>query len=206
MDAPVSRPAPSAAPAREGGLKLVAVRLLNWLTNEVVCHVPFYGLRHGWYRRILGVRLGPGSGIHLGCYIWFFGPSRLRRDRYLTIGEHTRINRRCLLDARGPLRIGDNVSVSAEVAILTTQHRPEDPDFRVESRPVVIEDHVWIGMRAMVMPGVTVGRGAVIAAGAVVTRDVPPLAVVGGVPAKVIGRRGLDDPAYILDDPFPLFE
>ena len=193
-------------PAREAGFKVFAIRLLGYLTNHLISHVPFYSLRHWWYRHILGVRLGRHSGIHLDCYIWFFGPSRLGMDGYLTIGDYSRINRSCLLDARGPLRIGNNVSVSGEVAIITTQHRPEDPDFRVESRPVVIEDHAWIGMRAMIMPGVTVGRGAVVAAGSVVTKDVPPLTVVGGVPAKPIGDRGLADPGYVLDDPFPMFE
>ena len=209
MEAPVQSPietATRARAAREGGAKLTAIRLLNYLTNHVVGRVPIYRLRHAWYRGVLGMELGEGSGIHLGCYIWFFGPGRLRRDRSLRIGRHTRINRQCLLDARGPLRIGDNVSVSAEVAILTTQHRPDDPHFAVESRQVVIEDHVWIGMRAMIMPGVTVGRGAVVAAGAVVTRDVAPSTVVGGVPARQIGERGLENPSYVLSDPFPMFE
>lgn len=205
MQSPIGR-ATLTHGAREGGARLTAIRLLNYLTNHVVSHVPVYSVRHAWYRAVLGMQLGDGSGIHLGCYIWFFGPGRLRRERSLRIGCHTRINRRCLLDARGPLRIGDNVSVSAEVAILTTQHRPEDPDFAVESRPVVIEDHVWIGLRAMIMPGVTVGRGAVVAAGAVVTRDVAPLTVVGGVPARQIGDRGLENPSYVLSDPFPMFE
>jgi acetyltransferase-like isoleucine patch superfamily enzyme len=128
----------------------------------------------------------------------------LRRKRSLTIGEHTLINRRCCLDARGGLTIGNNVSVAAEVAILTTQHDSDDQDFRVVTRPVVIHDHVSIGMRAMILPGVTIGRGAVIAAGAVVTKDVAPLDIVGGVPARSIGRRGID-PAYTLG-PAPLFE
>ncbi len=191
---------------REGGARLTAIRLLSYANNHVVSHVPSYRLRHAWYRRVLGVRLGENAGVHLDCRIWFFGPSRLRKDGYLSIGAHSRINRGCLLDARGPLRIGENVSVSAEVAIITTQHRPEAPDFAVESRPVVIEDHVWIGMRAMILPGVTVGRGSVVAAGAVVTKDVPALSVVAGVPAKQIGMRGLDDPSYVLAEPFPMFE
>jgi maltose O-acetyltransferase len=68
------------------------------------------------------------------------------------------------------------------------------PDFAGRTAPVVIEDFAWLGSRAMVLPGVTVGKGAVVAAGAVVTRDVPPYAIVGGVPARVIGERerGLD--------------
>src|SRR5437899_7255572 len=108
MDAPISHPLEpriKAARVREGGVKLVAVRLLNYATNHVVCHVPFYALRHAWYRRVLGVQLGHNSGIHLDCYTWFFGPSRLRRDRYLVIGEHSRITTSCLLAPRGPRQI-----------------------------------------------------------------------------------------------------
>jgi carbonic anhydrase/acetyltransferase-like protein (isoleucine patch superfamily) len=206
MDASTPRAvAPESAPAREGGAKLIAIRLLNYMTNEWLAHVPFYGVRHWWYRRVLGVRLGAGAGVHRGCYIWAFGPRTLRVDHHLVIGDHSRINRRCVLDARGPLRIGANVSVSPEVVILTAQHHPDSPDFELDVRPVVIEDHAWIGMRAMIMPGVTVGRGAVVAAGAVVTRDVAPLAVVGGIPARPIGTRGLD-PSYVLSTPFPMFE
>jgi acetyltransferase-like isoleucine patch superfamily enzyme len=190
----------------ERGLKLTAVRLAGYLTNEVIAHVPSYRVRHAWYRRVLGVELGRGAGIHLGCYVWFFGPGAVRRERRVVIGEHSRINRRCVLDARGTLRIGANVSVSPEVVILTAQHHPDSPDFALDVRPVTIEDHAWIGMRAMIMPGVTVGRGAVVAAGAVVTRDVAPMAVVGGVPARRIGERRLREPSYVLSTPFPRFE
>jgi acetyltransferase-like isoleucine patch superfamily enzyme len=189
---------------RERGVKLRLVRLVAYLTNEVISRTPSYRIRHGWYQRVLGIEMGSGSGIHLGCFIWFFGPSRLRHDRHLSIGRNTRINRDCLLDARGPIRIGDNVSISPEVALITTQHRTDDPGFGVESRPIRVDDHAWIGYRAIVMPGVTIGRGAVVATGAVVTKDVPELTVVAGVPARPIGTRA--EPRYELTDPFPSFE
>jgi maltose O-acetyltransferase len=153
----------------------------------------------------MGVRIGEGSAILMGCYLWFYGPGQLRRDG-LRIGRHSLVNRRCCLDARGPIEIGDNVSVSAEVAILTTQHLPDDPGFGVVSRPVILEDHVWIGMRAMIMPGVRVGRGAIVAAGSVVTRDVAPLDIVGGIPARPIGRRGVDPSYDLMVTGPPLFE
>jgi acetyltransferase-like isoleucine patch superfamily enzyme len=183
---------------------LLAIRLLSYLTNHFVSHIPSFSLRAAWYRA-LGLGLGPGSGIHMGCYLWFYGPHQIRRSG-VVIGRNSRINRRCLIDARGSIRIGDNVSISPEVAILTTQHRWDSGDFELESRNVVIDDHVWIGTRATVMPGTHIGRGAVVAAGAVATGQIPPLAVVAGVPARVITKRPETALRYELNDPFPLFE
>jgi maltose O-acetyltransferase len=188
-----------------GAVKTFVIRLVNWLTNYVVCHIPSFTFRRWWYRRALGAQIAKSAGIHLGCYIWFYGPGQIRRDGF-TIGAYSRINRDCCLDARGPLRIGDNVSISPEVTILTAFHRIDDPKFRVESRPVVIEDFVWIGSRATILSGVKLGRGSVVAAGAVVTRDVEPLQIVGGVPARPIGTRPAEALGYVLDGPFPLFE
>ncbi len=191
--------------ARRGRrLRILGIRLLNYLTNHLINHVPSFRLRHLWYRQVLGVTLGEGSAVFMGCYIWFFGPGQLRRDGF-RVGRNSQINRGCCLDARAPLSIGKNVSLSPEVMILTTQHDLEDGDFALEGKPVTIEDHVWIGSRAIVLPGVTIGRGAVVAAGAVVTSDVPPRSIVGGVPAKNIGRRGLD-PVYELSEAAPIFE
>lgn len=199
-----SVPTPALRRARKG-VRLFLIRLLNYASNHWVNRVPSYGFRHSWYRSTLGVVLGEGSGVHLGCYIWFDGPGRLRRERLLTIGDHSRINRNCCLDVRGGISIGNNVSISPEVAILTMAHGVDDPRFRSIVKPVRIEDHAWIGTRAIILPGVTVGKGAVIAAGAVVSRNVAAGTIVGGVPARPIGRRGID-PSYVLDEPFPLFE
>ena len=192
-------------PARRksGALNLFAAHLLNFATNHVVSHVPSYTLRRAWYGKVMGVEMGAGSAVQLGCYLWSYGPRSNRRNR-TRIGARTVVNRGCCLDARSGLRIGDDVSISPEVAILTTQHDVASRDFALQGRAVVIEDHAWIGMRAMILPGVTVGRGAVVAAGAVVTRDVAPLEIVAGVPARPVGRRPID-PTYRLEPP-PLFE
>ncbi len=201
----------AAAPAKfepadkTGRLKLFMVRALNYLTNHVVCHVPSFHLRHAWYRRVLGISLGRGAVVHLGCYVWFYGPGQLRRDG-LVIGAHTRINRDCCLDARGSLRIGENVSISPEVTILTAYHPIDDPEFRVATRPIEIDDYAFVGTRATILAGVRIGRGAVVGAGAVVTRDVPPLAVVAGVPARQVGTRPEEALRYVLDQPPSLFE
>lgn len=186
------------------GVALWLVRVLAFLTNHVVCHTPSFSLRRWWYK-MLGVPIGRGSGIHQGCYLWFYGPGHTRRIGS-SIGSNTRVNRDCCLDVRGRLTIGDNVSISPDVAIITTQHRWRAPGFELESRPVVIEDHAWIGIRATILPGTRIGRGAVVAAGAVASGDVPPLAVVAGVPARVIATRPEEALEYVLDGPFPLFE
>jgi maltose O-acetyltransferase len=175
------------------------------MTNEVISRVPSFGLRRAWYQRVLGMSLGRHAGVHLGCYVWFYSPGQVRRAG-VRVGANSRVNRDCCLDVRGGLRIGDNVSVSPEVMVLTAGHSIADPAFPVEHRPVTIQDHVWIGSRAMVMPGVTIGRGAVVAAGAIVTRDVPAFTVVAGVPAKPVGARPEHAVVYDLTANFPLFE
>jgi maltose O-acetyltransferase len=198
----------AASPERDsetGAVRLFVIRSLAFCTNYVIAHVPFFAIRRWWYRRVLGIALGEGAGVHLGCFVWFYGPRQIRRAG-VQIGARSRVNRNCCLDVRGGLVIGEDVSISPDVTILTAAHRFDDPTFAVENRPVVIGDHVWIGLRATILPGVTIGRGAVIAAGAVVARDVAPLAIVGGVPAKQIGTRPADAIAYRLDQPFPLFE
>ncbi len=187
-----------------GALRTTGAAVLNYVTNHVVNRVPSHALRGGWYRRVMGLDLAPSATVQLGCHLWSYGPGNLRR-RAVHIGERTVINRNCCLDVRDAVAIGSDVSISPEVIILTTQHGVDDPGFALESRPVVIEDHVWIGMRAMVMPGVRIGHGAVVASGAVVTRDVAPLDIVAGVPARPVGRRSLD-PAYRLDGRGALFE
>src|SRR5262245_15938735 len=198
-------PHPIAQPRLKDRVRLLRVRTLTYLTNHLIAHIPSFGLRRGWYRRVLGISIGPGSGVHLGCYVWFYGPGQIRRDG-VSIGANSRINRDCTLDIRGGLTIGENVSISPEVAILTAQHGVADPEFRVENRRVVIEDNVFVGTRALILPGVTLGRGSVVAAGAVVTRDVPPLAIVAGVPARAVGTRPEAATHYVLDSSFPLFE
>jgi acetyltransferase-like isoleucine patch superfamily enzyme len=185
--------------------RVFAIRLITYLTNYLISGIPSFKLRHAWYRRVLGIALGPKAGVHLGCYFWFYGPGQIRRAG-VSIGANSRINRDCMIDVRGGVRIGDNVSISPQVAISTAAHSAADPAFRVEIRPVVIEDNVWIGMRAMILGGVTLGRGSVVAAGAVVTKDVPPLTIVAGVPARPIGVRPEEASHYVIEEDYRLFE
>jgi acetyltransferase-like isoleucine patch superfamily enzyme len=188
-----------------GGLRLCAIRVVNYTTNHVVAHIPSFTVRHFWYRRVLGIELAHNAAVQLGCYVWFYGVSSLRRSG-VRIGRNSQISRNCTIDVRGGLTIGDNVSISPDATILTASKMPNHPGFAGGTAAVRIEDHVWIGTRAMVLPGVTLGRGAVVAAGSVVARDVPPMAIVAGVPAKPVGVRDAAATDYVLDGHRPLFE
>lgn len=95
----------------------------------------------------------------------------------------------CTLDARGGLYIGDSVSVSHGVMLMTGSHDINAVNFSVNYLPIRIGDYVWIGCAAIVLQNVTIGKGAVVAAGSVVTKDVPPYCIVAGIPAQVIGKR-----------------
>ena len=121
----------------------------------------------------------------------------LRSPYRIYIGRFSNINKQCVLDGRGSLRIGNCVDIAQDVYIWTEQHDYNSPTYNAVTASVIIEDYVWIASRATILPGVTIGRGAVIACGAVVTKDVPPLCIVAGVPAKVIGQRK-DNMAYHL--------
>lgn len=184
---------------------MVCVRLINYVTNYVVAYVPSFTLRHLWYRRVLGIELGQGVGIHMRNYVWSYGPRQIRRDG-ARIGRNTRIYHGSTIDLRSGLSIGDNVSVSPEVMILAGTHDINAPQFNEVSGSVTIEDYVWIGARAVILPGVTIGRGAVVAAGSLVTKNVAPLTIVAGVPAKPVGMRDAEATAYELDWQLPLFE
>lgn len=112
--------------------------------------------------------------------------------RNFSIGTNSVINSRCRIDNRGAISIGENVSISQEVIILTADHDIDAAKFSGRNKTVKIEDYVWIGTRVTILPGVTVGKGALIAAGSVVTKDVAPFSVVAGVPAKLIRMRRED--------------
>ncbi len=125
---------------------------------------------------------------------------------HVLIGEDSSVGRNCMLDGRGQLTIGNHVSISPDVHLITGSHDLNSSDFRFVSAPIVLEDFVWVGSRATILPGVTVGRGAVVATGAVVTRNVDPMTVVGGVPARKIGIRSSElyvfaslDPSVLLN-------
>lgn len=150
-------------------------------TAELVGNVPSHAVRLFWYRFFCRLEIGPGSAIHRGC--------RLYQAYRIKIGRNSVINYGVLLDGRRGLRIGDNVSISEGTVILTLGHDLDSPNFALKGAPVAVEDYVFVGSYARVLPGVKIGEGAAVAAGAVVTDDVEPYSVVGGVPARFIRKR-----------------
>lgn len=154
---------------------------LLYVTNWLVANIPFHWIRLFFYRHCLGFNIGVGSHIFMNA--WFDSKSNF------SIGENSVINQKCRLDNRGGITIGNNVSISSEVCVLTADHNLQSRDFSGRNRPVSIDDYVFIGTRAMILPGVTLGKGSAVGAGAVVTKNVEPFTIVAGVPAKPIGSR-----------------
>lgn len=171
------------------------VRVRNWgedfwlMILHLAADCPLYSVR-SFFFGLSGVKVGRGSKIHVGAR--FFKPSGVVIGEGSVIGDHV------FLDGRAPLSIGNNVDIASQVLIYNSEHNIEASDFRARELPVSIEDYCFVGPRAIVLPGVRIGKGAIVAAGAVVTKNVADFAVVGGVPAKVIGRRKLKNPSYNL--------
>ncbi len=175
-------------------IRIKAILLEYWVFKlHCIGYIPFHHVRRFFYR-ISGVSIGSGSAIHMG--------TRFYKPHNIKIGKDTIIGENAVLDGRDKLTIGDHVDIASEVIIYNSQHDIHSKNFAtVEDTvrgKVEIGDYVFIGPRAIILPGVTIGRGAVVAAGAVVTRDVPDLTIVGGVPAKEIGMRKEESLNYKL--------
>jgi len=126
----------------------------------------------------------------VGVQTHFLMGLEIRKGKNISIGNNCAINKKVLLDGRGgQLMIGNNVDIAQETNIWTLEHDVHDDNHRDIGADVIIEDYVWIASRVTILPGVRIGRGAVVASCALVNKDVPPLAIVGGVPAKIIGER-----------------
>lgn len=157
--------------------------------NLLITQLPGHWLRLGWLRA-LGARLGRGVCVFRGTTV--IGAEQL------VLGDRVQVGFRVVLDARGGLTVAEDVLISSDTQLLTANHNLSSDDFERQVAPIVIGDHAWVATRAIVLAGVTLGRGAVVSAGGVASRDVPPRAIVGGVPARPLGERsgGLD---YRLD-------
>lgn len=163
--------------------------------------IPSHMIRLFLYRYLFRVKIGKDSSVH-----WL---ARFNNPSGVAIGHNTVIGNDAFLDGRHkrnggsyvrdffspsqkPLVIGNNVSIAGEVRIYTMQHDIDSPDFSESEGEVTIDDYAVIGTRVTILPGVHIGKGAVVGSGAVVTHDVEPYSLVGGVPAKHIRYRSKD--------------
>lgn len=162
-------------------IKTIMIEAVNGFLIWCVSFTPSHFVRRFFYR-LFGMKIGKGSTIHMGLSIY--------RCAGIKIGQDSIIGEWVVLDGRDGLTIGDHVDIATGAMIYNSQHDINDSEFfRAKTSPVEIGNYVFIGPRAIILPGVKIGEGAVIAAGAVVTKDVEPFTVVGGVPAKLIKER-----------------
>ena len=149
-----------------------------------VSQVPSHHFRSFVYRYIYCMDLAPKVVVYYGA--------EMREPYKIKIGRGSIIGDRAILDGRNGLEIGENVNFSSNVSIWTEQHDHRDAFFRCDTQkktPVKIGNRVWIGPNTLILHSVEIGEGAVIAAGAVVTKSVEPYSIVAGIPAKKIGER-----------------
>lgn len=168
-------------------LRALKYGLTWWFTNSFLSSFPSISLRY-WGLKILGMNLAKNVRFYQGFHI--------RNPKGIIIGNGVSVGPKVLLDGRKGLTIGNNVVIAYEAIIWTLNHDYNDTHFCGKGAPVIIEDYAWICSRSTILPGRKIGKGAVVAAGAVVTKDVPPFTVVAGIPAKIIAKREEKEYAY----------
>lgn len=157
-------------------------------SNQLMC-VIYVGkiksqyLRLFVYKKVFLINIEPKVIIYRNAEI--------RDPHKLKIGKGSIIGNDAILDARNSIEIGENVNLSTGVWLWSEQHDYQSKDFAldVKKKGIKIGDRAWLGPRTIILPDITIGEGAVVAGGAVVTKDVEAFTVVGGIPAKVIGQR-----------------
>ena len=186
----------------EGGEHQARLQFLTWDRTPADIEAPEHRARQARLVEVAGASFAPTAYVAadaaiftthlvLGEQSWIAGHALVRGD--VEFGAHCTVNPYAMIS--GKVRCGDGVRIASHVSIVGFNHGFDDPDMPIhkqkhESLGISIGDDVWIGANAVVLDGVTVGRGAVIAAGAVVSKDVPAMAIVGGVPARVVRYRG----------------
>lgn len=161
--------------------RIIIKSFWNYIIRRFLMNFPAHWLRAMIMRSSCNC-FGKNSSVLMGV--------EFRVPKNITVGNHTVINKNVLLDGRGGhLKIGNNVDIAQETNIWTLEHDVHD-DYHIDiGAGITIEDYVWIASRVTILPGVTIGRGAVVASNSVVTKDIPAMTIYGGIPAKQIGIR-----------------
>jgi putative colanic acid biosynthesis acetyltransferase WcaF len=162
-------------------IKIIAAGILNYFWNDLVTHIPVHFIRKG-FLRLFNRKISRSAVILLHTRILNFWS--------VVIGDRSVINQYVLLDCRKyPVIIRHDVDIGPYSKIWTLGHDPDSPTHEVEGGQVVIEDHCWIASNVTILPRVTLGRGCVVAAASVVSKNIPPLTLWGGMPARFIRSR-----------------
>jgi acetyltransferase-like isoleucine patch superfamily enzyme len=157
------------------------IKFIHWIVIPYLMAKPSRRVRLYIVKRYFGKI---GTNVSILRNVEFLGPNNIY------IGNNVVVNKNVLLDGRGGnLIIGNNVDIGRESNLWTLEHDPNDDFHATKGGDIIIEDFVWISTRVTILPSVKIGYGAVVATGSVVTRDVPSLSIVGGVPARIIGTR-----------------
>ena len=156
-----------------------------YLYNYWLTFFPVHSIRLFYLRNFMNIPIGKNSFIHMGCIFY----------ENVVIGNNTVVGRSCRL--LGNITVKNNVSITAESYLISSSHYKDSPVFESFTKPILIEDYAWIGARSMVMPGVIIGKGAILGANSIAVNNIPSYAIYGGNPAKMIGKR-LNNQEYIL--------
>ncbi len=179
--------------------RTVHLEFVTGLLWWVVGYVPSHTFRRFCYK-LAGIKIGRKSTIHMGGRVYY--PRGIEIGEGTLIGEKATLDgRRQLKNSRGGLLIGSHVDIASEVMLWTSQHDIHSDNMATIEEKVTVGDYVFIGPRSIILPGVSIGKGAIVAAGSVVTKDVAPMKIVAGVPAKEIGERATKNLNYKLGRP-----
>lgn len=151
-----------------------------YIYNHCITQVPSFKLRRWYLNRILGYSIHASAFVHQGCFV---------TGKYISIGKNSVVNRKCTLDGRSGITIGDNVSISPECYLVSLSHDVQSPTFSGKGGVILIGNRCWLGLRAVVLNGVIMEEGSVLAAGSVLTKNAKAFTVYGGVPSKAITER-----------------
>lgn len=158
-----------------------------WFVNTILSNFPSKRFRF-WCLKVMGMNLSKNVRFYAGFHI--------RSLKGITIADGVSIGPKVLLDGRMGLSIGKNAVIAYEAIIWTLNHDYNDVNFCGKGAPVSIGDYAWICSRSIILPGIKIGEGAIVASGAIVTKDVPPYAIVAGIPARIIGKREFKEYNY----------
>lgn len=159
------------------GKQNLLISMNMFIANEIINKIPIHFLRILYLKLFTDITIGRGVFIHMG----------VRLNGKITIGNNVVIGRNCILI--GEITIGNNVSITAESYIFSITHITNSSTFEAINKPIIIEDYAWIGLRTIILPGITLKKGTVTGAGSVITKDSKEYAIMVGVPAKSTQNR-----------------